>query len=119
MACPPAPLKFTVLPAVLTVNEVMVGGVRSLMFNILVEAALLNVVIVPELIKFTMPFALLVMPVIAPEVFRLMVSVLVKFTVEVDEILAPVIDTVPALVSVLGVHRVLYGDPTFRLVNVV
>ena len=83
-----------------TVSVVMVGTVRALILSVLVDVALLNEVIVPELLRFTMPPALLVMPAIVPDPPRLRMPVLVKLarTVEIAPPLVTV--TVPALVRV-------------------
>ena len=98
-------------PAVVAVRVVIVGTVRSLMFRILVAVALLKDAIVPELTRFTIPPALLVIPVIAPEPVRLSVPILVKFAravvivpvpdfVIVPELARVVVDKVPPLFKV-------------------
>ena len=49
------------------------GTGDALILSVLVEEALLKLVIVPELIRFTIPAALFVIPVIAPDPPRLIV----------------------------------------------
>src|SRR5215207_4920970 len=71
------------------------------MFSMLVAVALLKAVIVPELARFTVPPALLVIPVIVPVPLRFTVPVLVKFARAVEIWPAPVLVIVPALVSVV------------------
>ena len=107
-------------PAAVTVSAVMVGGVRSLMFNVLVEVALLNEVIVPELVRLTVPAALLVMPVIVPVVLRLTVPVLVKLATVVELVDAPLMLTIPALASaeIDEVPPVMLSVPVDEFVNV-
>jgi len=85
----------TVFPAALTVNVVMVGGVRSLILSILAEPALLKLVIVPELVRLTIPLALLVMLVMAPAPPRFKLSVLISEFIEQE----PPMFNVPAFVS--------------------
>ena len=74
----------------------MVGTLLALIFKTLVEVALLNVVIVPELERFTNPPALFVIPAIVPEPPKLIVPVLVKFAKTVDIAPDPEIAIVPA-----------------------
>ena len=83
------------------VRVVIVGTVRPLIFRILVDVALLKFEIVPELTRFTVPPALLVMPVIAPVPLRLRFPVLVKLARAVLIAPAPLMDVVPALANVV------------------
>ena len=71
------------------------------MLSVLVAVALLKAVIEPELVRLTVPPALLVMPVIVPVPVRFNVPVLVKFASRV--VIGPpsVLVKVPALASVL------------------
>ena len=71
------------------------------MLSVLVEVALLKLVIVPEVARLTIPPALLVMPVIAPDPPRLIVPVLVKFASAVVILLVPLMAVVPAFVRVV------------------
>jgi len=73
----------------------MVGGVRSLILSILAEPALLKLVIVPELVRLTIPLALLVMLVMAPAPPRFKLSVLISEFIEQE----PPMFNVPAFVS--------------------
>ena len=86
----------------MAVSVVIVGTVGVvLIFKVLVALALLKLVIVPELDKFTIPAALFVIPAIVPDPLRLTVPVLVKFASAV--LIAPEPDTlvVPELVNVV------------------
>lgn len=67
----------------------------------LVAVALSKAVMVPELAKFTIPAALLVIPVIAPEPPKLRVPVFVKLAVAVEVAPEPVMFIVPELSNVL------------------
>jgi hypothetical protein len=104
---------------------VIVGTLLALIFKVLVEVALLKVVIVPELERFTIPPALFVIPAIVPEPPKLIVPVLVKFATIVDITPDPVIAIVPAFDRVLidtapEVFRVplFVNDPPPPIVNV-
>ena len=55
------------------------GTLSALIFNTLVLVALLKLVIVPELVRLTVPPVLLVIPVIVPEPTKFIVPVFVKF----------------------------------------
>ena len=90
------------LSAVVTVSVVMVGTVGVvLILSVLVAVALLKLVIVPEPEWFTIPAALLVMPVIVPEPLRLIVPVFVKFGNDVVLVAVPLIANVPEFVLVV------------------
>jgi len=80
-----------------------VGTGLALMLSVLVAAALLNEVIMPELLRLTMPAALFVIPAIVPVPFKLMIPVLVKLArmVEIAPPLVLVMVAVPAFVSVV------------------
>jgi len=84
---------------VLTVSVVNVGTARSLMFSMLAAVALLKLVIVPDVVRFTIP--LLVIPVIVPDPPRLSVSALVKFATAVEIFPAPLTVVVPLFVKVV------------------
>jgi len=92
-----------VLPANVAVSVVIVGTGLALMLSVLVAAALLNEVIMPELLRLTMPAALFVIPAIVPVPFKLMIPVLVKLArmVEIAPPLVLVMVAVPAFVSVV------------------
>ena len=91
----------TVLPEAVAVSVVIVGTVAALMLSVLVDVLFVNAVIVPELAKLTIPPALLVMPVIAPDPLRFIVPVFVKFarTVVVEPL--PVRSIVPKFARVV------------------
>ena len=89
----------------------MEGGVRSLMLRVLVAVALLKAVIVPELLRFTVPPALFVMPVMVPVPFKFIVPVLVKFARTIVMGPAPVLVKVPALASMV----IETGPPRFSV----
>ena len=84
----------------LVVSVLIVGTVAALMLSVLVAVALLKEVIVPELLRLTMPAALLVMPAIVPVPPRLIVPVLVKLARAVVMLPEPVTKIIPALVRV-------------------
>lgn len=71
------------------------------MLRVLVAVALLKAAMEPELARFTVPPALLVMPVIVPVPLRLSVPVFVKFARAVVIGPPPVLVAVPALESVV------------------
>ena len=97
----------------------MVGGVRSVMLSTLVAVALLNAVMAPELARFTIPPALLVIPEMVPVPLRFSVPVLVKFAREVEMGPAPVFVVVPALASVvIETIPPRFSVPPAPLVNV-
>lgn len=96
----------TVLPAADVVRVVM-GKVAALTLRVLVAVALLNDVIVPELVRLTIPPALFVMPVIEPEPLRLIVPVFVKLASAVVVVPLPVRSSVPALARVVMEHAPL------------
>ena len=72
-----------------------------LIFSVLVDVALLKLVIVPELLKLTVPPVLFVMPAIVPDPLRFIVPVFVKFASAVLIAPEPETVTVPALASVV------------------
>lgn len=79
----------------------IVGTVTALILNVLVDVALLKLVMVPELLRFTIPAALLVIPAIVPDPFKFIVPVLVKLASTVVIAPEPLITVVPELVSVV------------------
>ena len=89
------------LPAVLVVKVLIVGTVLSLILSKLEAVALLKLVIVPEVVKLTIPLALLVIPAIVPEPPRLIVPVLVRFAKTVVIFPDPVTAKVPELERVV------------------
>ena len=96
------------LPAVLTVSVVKVGTVGVvLMFNVLVEVALLKLVTVLEPEWLTVPPALLVMPVMVFVLLILIVPVFVKLARAIVVVPAPDRLIVLALASVPAPDKVL------------
>jgi hypothetical protein len=89
------------LPAIVAVNVVIAGTVFALILNVLVEVALIKLVIVPELMRFTIPPALFVIPVMVPDPLRFSVPVFVKLATAVVVVPVPVRYTVPVLVKVV------------------
>ena len=80
--------------------RVVIGTVAEAIFSVLVAVALLNDVIVPELVILKTPAALFVIPAIVPEPPRLIVPVFVKFASVVVNAPEPVTPIVPAFVRV-------------------
>jgi len=97
----------------------MVGTVSWLMFNVLVDVALLNEVMVPDAVILTIPPALFVIPVTVKVPFKFNVSVLVKLANTVVTDPDPVIFVVPALeyvpiehaAPILTEHKLLLLNP--------
>ena len=77
------------------------GTGLALMLSVLVAAALLNEVIMPELLRLTMPAALLVMPAIVPEPLKFRVPVLVNLASAVLMAPKPLMVIFPALERVV------------------
>ena len=77
------------------------GTDDALILSVLVAVALLKAVIVPELARVTIPTALLVIPVIAPEPLKFNVPVFVRLATAVVIVPVPEWLIVPELASVL------------------
>ena len=76
--------------------SVVIATVAATILRVLVAVALLNDVIVPELVRLTTPAALFVIPAIVPEPPRLIVPVFVKLARSVEIAPDPVTPIIPA-----------------------
>lgn len=85
------------------------------MFSTLVAVALLKAVMAPELFRLTIPEALLVIPAIVPEPFRLIVPVFVKPAMRVEIAPAPEIAVVPELLKPPDVEPMEHVPPIFKV----
>jgi hypothetical protein len=95
-----------VFPEALTVSVVIVGTVGVvLILSVLVEVALLKLVIVLDPEWFTIPPALLVIPVIVPEPLILIVPVFVKFANAVVVVPTADLFIIPAFSRVVIAHE--------------